>query len=244
MTAFLKALAWVSRFEFAASGTGVQEGMPRREQIVLARSAMALVIAAAASLLAWFVGERLVSAFCGAALAWGLRVYLPGDRERNGALLLYARLRSLRHSDEMVAEAYDDALRNVLIFLQPLCYFLLIYRGFGLWLLPAMCLATVMTLDLLGDKKTRNDGQLLPSYWLTAGVIVLLVCGFASQILPGQPGCFVLGVFGLILAWLLLPMITKYWPKDGFRSEMEARSAYYYLGEICMLLLGLLGIAL
>jgi hypothetical protein len=55
---------------------------------------------------------------------------------------------------------------------------------------------------------------------------------------------FVLGLFGLVLAWLLPQAIASYWPKGSFRSEREALSAYYYLGEVSMLLLGLLGVAL
>ncbi|MDD4539353.1 MAG: hypothetical protein PHT80_10095 [Lentisphaeria bacterium] len=244
MTAFLEALAWVTRFEFGRNGFALRATPPRAEQIVLARSAMALVIAAGAGLISWFVGDRLVSAFCGAAAAWALRIYLPGDRESNGSLLALGRVRDARGREVAVHENYADALRSVVIFFQPLCYFLLIYRGFWLWLLPALCLSTVIALEIQWGENLKREGAALPSHWLAAAGIVVLVCGFGSRLLPGQPGMFVLGLFGLVLAWLLPQAIASYWPKGAFRSEREALSAYYYLGEVSMLLLGMLGVAL
>jgi len=244
MTAFLEALAWVTRFAFGRNSFALRATPPRAEQIVLARSAMALVIALGAGLISWFVGDRLVSACCGAAVAWVLRIYLPGDRENNGSLLALGRVRDARGRDVTVHENYADALRSVVIFVQPLCYFLLIYRGFWLWLVPALCLATVIALEIQwGENLKRAEGG-LPMHWLAAAAVVVVVCGFGSRLLPGQPGMFVLGLFGLILAWLLPQVMVSYWPKSAFRSECEALSAYYYLGEVSMLLLGLLGIAL
>lgn len=244
MTPFLEALAWVTRFDFGRDGFALRTTPPRAEQIVLARSAMALAIAVGAGLVSWFVGDRLVSAFCGAAAAWALRIYLPGDRESNGAMLALGRVRDSQGRELSVHENYADVLRSVVIFIQPMCYFLLIYRGFWRWLLPAMCLATVIALEIQWGENLKRGGSSLPAHWVAAAAIVLLVCGFGGRLLPGRQGVFVLSLFALVLAWLLPQAISGFWPKDVFRSEREAFSAYYYLGEVSMLLLGLLGVAL
>lgn len=246
MAAFLEALAWVTRFENSRYGMTLRAGRPRAEQVVLARAAMAVAIAAAAGLLSWFVGDRLLGAVCGAAGAWALRIYLPGDRESNGSMLALRRVRDSRGEELVVSDDYADVLRGVVIFLQPFCYFLLIYRGAWVWLVPALTLATAQAVELLWGESAaaRSGGRSLPTHWLYAALVVVVFCGFGSRLLTGHSGLFVLGLFALVIAWLLPQAIGIFWPKGAFRNEREALSAYYYLGEVGILVVGLLGVAL
>lgn len=260
MKAFILALAEVSRLRLqpllAADEASIQ---PRREAakqewIVLARSSLAIVAALIATLLLWMIKDPLVGALLATAGFCAFRAALAVAYEREGAVALLHKLYPGRLASD-TEQYYRQAIFQLLLILRPLAVFCLCWRGHCLWLVVGATLATaVMTELTMGtdapaqrddDNASRSGLKFsVPRHWLVAWLIVLLITGFGSRLFAGQGNVFIQGILASLVAWLMPPMLVRFVPVDSFARLEHARAAYLYLGELIVLLIGLLGLAL
>ncbi len=242
---FLSALATVSRIridqgKMADAGAQPVEA-PGAEWIVLARTLLAVIATAAAGVVLWMVKDRLIAALLATAAFVAVRCTLSASYEREGAVAIVQKLRPGKWLSETELY-YRNAIFNLLLLLRSLGIFCLCLRYSCLWLVPCAALATAVMTEL-----TAADGDsraALPRHWLMAAAIVLVTTGFGSRLSPALDGMFILGLLATVFAWLLPAMITKFWPASEFTSLDQARAVYLYLGEIAILCVGLLGLAL
>ncbi len=242
---FLSALATVSRIRFDqgetadASAHGAEA--PGAAWIVLARTLLAVIATAAAAIVLWMVKDQLIAALLATAAFVAVRCALVASYEREGAVTMVQKMRPGNTLSETELY-YRNAIFNLLLLLRPLAIFCLCLRYSCLWLVPCAALATAIMTELTevdGDSRTA-----LPGHWLMAAAIVLITAGLGSRLSPERDGMFILGLLAIVFAWLLPAMITKFWPAREFTNLDQARAVYLYLGEVAILCIGLLGLAL
>lgn len=250
MKAFLSALATVSRLRIVQDESpagGVAQ--PDVVWVVLARTLLAVVATLAAALVLWLVKDQLIAALLATAAFCAVRQALSAVWEREGVVVLLHKLRS-GHPLSETERYYRNALFNLLLILRPLAIFFLCLRHACLWLIPSAALATAIMVELTWPRDESSDsdsGSGLsagPRHWLAAAAIVLVATGLGSRLAPEQDGMFILGLLAAIFAWLLPAMMAKAMPPRDFGGIAPARAAYLYLGELAVLVLGLLGLAL
>ncbi|MGI6354497.1 MAG: hypothetical protein GX937_08300 [Lentisphaerae bacterium] len=242
---FLSALATVSRIRFDQGETADARAhdveAPGAAWFVLARALLAVAATAAAAIVLWMVTDQLIAALLATAAFIAVRCALAADYEREGAVAIMQKLRPGNTLSETELY-YRNAIFNLLLLLRPLAIFCLCLRYSCLWLVPCAALATAVMTELTeedGDSRTA-----LPRHWLMAAAIVLVTTGLGSRLSPERDGMFILGILATVFAWLLPAMITKFWPPREFANLDQARAVYLYLGEIAILCVGLLGLAL
>ena len=252
MKVFLSALATVSRVHIDhneptaanAGGESQPDSPPGAEWIVLARTLLTLIATLAAALVLWMVKDQLIAALLATAAFVAVRFALTASYEHDGTVAMVQKLRAGKTLSETELY-YRNAIFNLLLILRPLAIFCLCLRDSCLWLVPCAALATaVMTELTAGGDRSATGPATLPRHWLTAAAIVLVAAGLGSRLSPDRDGMFILGILATVFAWLLPAMITKFWPVRDFASRDQARAVYLYLGEIAILVVGLLGLAL
>ncbi|HOG50748.1 MAG TPA: hypothetical protein PKY10_09175, partial [Lentisphaeria bacterium] len=230
----------IARLEAAdASAHGAEA--PGAAWIVLARTLLAVIATAAAAIVLWMVKDQLIAALLATAAFVAVRCALVASYEREGAVTMVQKMRPGNTLSETELY-YRNAIFNLLLLLRPLAIFCLCLRYSCLWLVPCAALATAIMTELTevdGDSRTA-----LPGHWLMAAAIVLITAGLGSRLSPERDGMFILGLLAIVFAWLLPAMITKFWPAREFTNLDQARAVYLYLGEVAILCIGLLGLAL
>lgn len=252
MKVFLSALATVSRVRIdqnetpapSAGGGSQPDSTPGAAWIVLARTLLALVATLAAALVLWMVKDPLIAALLATAAFVAVRFALTASYEHDGTVAMVQKLRPGKTLSETELY-YRNAIFNLLLVLRPLAIFCLCLRYSCIWLVPCAALATAIMTELTTTDDSSATGlAALPRHWLAAAGIVLVAAGMGSRLSPDRDGMFILGILASVFAWLLPAMITKFWPPREFASLDQARAVYLYLGEIAILGLGLLGLAL
>ncbi len=206
-------------------------------QAVPALPLVGLVIGLILWLLAWLftalLGSRIVAAvLCGIILP-AFYGWVTGFRTVRSTVDVIIGWRSGPSGRAGSSAAYAPLIGlQTLLILSALGVALLVALGSAAWLVLVPTLAaTVLAEELHGGAggNSRSSGRYL--HWALAAVVAVVAAGFMGLLIPG--------LFAVVLAWLLNPILQRWF---AVRSDADAQSGMWAATALIELLVVWLGV--
>ena len=158
-----------------------------------------------------------------------------------GGITVAARMLLRKHADEKIDETWLNVVKLGVTLLKPVLVMAICGMEMAIWLIVYAMLAMCITLDFSGGVLVRQKTVYAwksVAHWIVAIVAIALLGLVAGAVFT------LVAVVALAIAFVLSEICVRYFPPEIFDKRPVAKAFYLTLGELAMLAVGVVGLAI